>query len=90
MLLDEAQLEEIMVRAVRRVLDERQMVIEVDTLSREQVAKLLGVCTRSITTYMKREGMPHTHRLGRLEFRREDVLTWWRERGRSVPALRIL
>ena len=90
MLLDEAQLEEIMVRAVRRVLDERQMVIEADSLSKDQVAKLLGVCTRSITTYMKRDSMPHTFRLGRLEFQREEVLTWWRERGRPVPALRIL
>ena len=88
MLLDEARLEELMVRAVRRVLDERQMVIDADSLSKEQAAKLLGVCTRTITTYMKREGMPHTFRLGRLEFRRDEILTWWRERGNPVPALR--
>ena len=50
MLLDEARLEELMVRAVRRVLDERQMVIDADSLSKEQAAKLLGVCTRTITT----------------------------------------
>ena len=37
---------------------------------------------------MKREGMPHTFRLGRLEFRRDEILTWWRERGNPVPALR--
>jgi len=89
MLIDEEKLELLMCRAVRKVLDERQMVVSADALSKDQVAKLLNVSTRTITTYMKREGMPHTYRFGRLEFQRDEVLAWWREHGRPVPELKV-
>jgi|GEM_PF-4880530 len=89
MLFDEAKLEELIVRAVRRVLDERRMIVEVDKLSKGQVAELLGVTTRTVTTYMKRNDMPHTWRHHRPEFDRELVLEWWREQmGKPVPILR--
>jgi len=90
MLIDEAKLEDLMCRALRKVLDERQMVVSADALSKDQVAKLLGLSTRTITTYINREGMPHTYRLGRLEFQRDEVLAWWRGRGRPVPELKAV
>lgn len=89
MLFDEARLEELVMRCVRKVLDERHMIVEVDKLSKGQVAALLGVSTRTVTTYMQQKKMPHTWRGNRPEFDRELVLEWWREiMGHPVPILR--
>ena len=87
MLLDEQKLCDLIKRCIREVLDERQMVVDADIMTKDEIAKLLGVCTRSITTYMKREGMPHTYRNGHPVFKRAEVLPWWRERGKPVPTL---
>ena len=36
MLIDEAKLEDLMCRALRKVLDERQMVVSADALSKDK------------------------------------------------------
>ncbi len=89
MLFDEQQLEELVIRAVRRALDERLATLEHDLLTKEQVAQLLSVTTRTVTTYMQREGLPHTKRGGRAEFKRSEVINWWRDFGK-LPRLKVV
>lgn len=89
-MIDEQRLRTLIKDCIREVLDERQMIVDADVLTKDQVARVLGVTIRSVTTYMRREGMPHEIRGGRPVFRREKVLGWWRDRGRPVPALRAI
>lgn len=78
MIFDEAQLEAFIRGVVNRVLAERSgaSVLE-ENLGKDEVAEMLGVTGRTITTWMKRQGIPHEHRGGRPRFKRTEVLTWW-------------
>jgi hypothetical protein len=90
-ILDEAKLEELIERAVDRVLDRRMTAVEAGLLTKEQVAVMLGVTPRTITTYQQREGMPYRKRPGgHCEYNRAEVLTWWRDRGKVVPPLKAV
>lgn len=89
-MIDEAKLKDLIKAAVREVLDEMHLAVETDELNKDQVAKMLGVCTRSITTWMKRESFPYETRGGRPVFKRNSALAWWRERGRPAPQLKAV
>ena len=50
-----------------------------ELLTKDQVANLLNVTSRTISNYVARNGMPHTRRGNRLMFNREQSLNWWRD-----------
>lgn len=78
--LSPEQLEALVRKAVRAELGERASEAS-EVMTREQVAELLSVDVRTITTYVKKKGLPAT-KLGGNEwrFRRSDVLRWIEER----------
>ena len=81
-MIDEEKLLDLVKRAVREVLNERGYAVRDELLEKDDVAKLFGVTTRTITTWMTREAMPHEKSHGgRVLFQREAVLRWARERG---------
>lgn len=83
-MIDQEQLKSLIKQAVREVLDERGYALHDELMDKDQVAKFLGVTTRTVTTWMAREGLPHQKgHGGRVTFQREDVLRWAREH--AVP-----
>lgn len=63
--------------AVRDALDSQRPA---EWLSKAQVAELIGVTTRSVSTYVERDGLPSHRRGGTLRFRRDEVNAWMRGR----------
>lgn len=79
--LDPAELEAIVERAVRRALKSKRADAGDEAwLDAEGAAEILGVCARQVQRLAKAGALPH-RRLGKLyRFKREDVLAFL-ERG---------
>ncbi len=77
-MIDESKLEELVLRCIRKVLDERAVG---ELMTKAEVAELLGCTERTVTNYMARNGLPFERRHGRPAFRREDVAAWHIEHG---------
>jgi predicted transcriptional regulator len=77
-MIDETKLEEMVLRCIRRVLDERAIG---ELMTKTEVAELLECSERTITNYMARKGLPYETRHGRPAFRREQVLAWHVDHG---------
>ena len=69
-------------KAVREELSERGYAAQDELLSKAQLAKLFGVTVRTITTWMAREGLPHSKgHGGHIVFQRAQVVQWSKDNG---------
>lgn len=80
-----SELEALLRRCVREELAERGYAAEQEILSKEHAAGIFGVSTRTITTWMARDGLPH-HKGhgGRLYFKREELAAWSSDHGQPM------
>lgn len=55
-----------------------------DLLTKHEVAEMLGCCERTISNYMRQQGLTPAKRSGRVMFKRADFFRWAQEHGKSI------